>query len=204
MRPALTRAGLAALLGLAATAVAAAEPESGTLTDTSGPLQYTAGPFYVPNPTPDLSLAGEEPICEPQLQNCDVYTLTVSLPENYADEHPDDTILIRVGWTQIVASPDDQPDFDVYLYSADGTLISDAGATSTNPEQIRLPVFGGTRTFEIRTLAYSPVGESIQGTVLLEKFEAQSSRGVFGAGGLGLLSTLALSAGLLLRRRVRR
>ena len=54
----------------------AATPPSGTLTDSSGPLEYTAGPFFFPNAFGN-SIPGE---CEPDpsfpLVPCDVYRLT--------------------------------------------------------------------------------------------------------------------------------
>ena len=34
----------------------ASTPSSGTLTDTSGPVSYTAGPFFVSNPTPIIEV----------------------------------------------------------------------------------------------------------------------------------------------------
>lgn len=196
----MVRPGLAAaILGLTASGALAAEPASGTLTETSGPLEYTAGPFIVPNPTPDLALAGQEPTCDPALQNCDIYSLTVTLPDGYADAHPDDSILIEIAWAGLTSDPAYVPDFDVYLYDDAGKLLADPD--NGNPERIRLPVFDGTRRFEVRVATYMPAGESITGAIRLDKVEPQSaSSGVIAGGGLGQgLAVLALAA--LLRRR---
>src|SRR5205823_13055160 len=66
----------------------ASTPSSGTLTDTSGPLSYPAGPFLVANPTPVIEVdAGPECSGDPS-QPCDDYTLTVTLPAGYHAAHP--------------------------------------------------------------------------------------------------------------------
>lgn len=200
------RAGAGAILALAATAALAAEPAEGTLTDTSGPLSYTAGPFLLPNPTPQLGAAGAPPVCEPATMTCDVYSLTVTLPDGYADANPDDSIVIETSWA-VLPEQDTTgvADFDVYLHDEDGDEVANA-ATAANPERIRLPVFGGTRKFEIRTITYAPAGQSFETTIRLEKFEAQSSStGLVGAGSTGAATLLALAlAGLARRVRGRR
>lgn len=198
MRPTL-RAGLAVALGFASAAAFGAEPASGTLTETSGPLEYTAGPFIVPNPTPDLALAGLEPTCDPALQNCDIYSLTVTLPDGYAEAHPDDSILIEIAWAGLTTDPAYVPDFDVYLYDEAGKLLADPD--NGNPERIRVPVSDGTHRYEVRVATYMPAGESITGSIRLDTVEPQSSSGgVLAGGSLGQgLAVLALTA--LLRRR---
>src|SRR2546430_1170850 len=54
----------------------AATPSSGTLTDASGPISYTAGPFFVANPTPVIEV-DKGPECSGSTQPCDDYALTV-------------------------------------------------------------------------------------------------------------------------------
>src|SRR5437016_12792075 len=76
----------------------AATPCSGTLTDTSGPLAYTAGPFVVANPTPILFL-DTGPECFGSVQPCDDYALTVTLPSGYAAAHPNASIKVAMSWT---------------------------------------------------------------------------------------------------------
>jgi hypothetical protein len=102
---------IAFLLGSAAVWMAmlsfASTPSAGTLTDTSGPLEYTAGPFFQPNAFGN-NIAGE---CDPDpsdpLVPCDVYRLTVTLPADYATTHPNQSVFVRVEWpTQAaLASP---------------------------------------------------------------------------------------------------
>src|SRR4051812_37644393 len=100
---------IAASLGLFSFA---ATPPNGTLTDTSGPLSYTAGPFYLPN-TFGNSIAGE---CDPDpsdpLTPCDVYRLHVSLPPGWVQAHPDQHLFVKVEWSVPAAI------FDLYLWDA--------------------------------------------------------------------------------------
>src|SRR6266550_3863585 len=61
-----------AMLGFAATT-----PPGGTLTDSSGPLTFTGGPYLVANPS---SQATGTPTCNAALP-CDEYTFTVSVSD---------------------------------------------------------------------------------------------------------------------------
>ena len=56
----------------------ASTPPSGTLTDVSGPLNYTAGPFFVANKTP-IPEWDTGPECDNPFEPCDDYALTVTL-----------------------------------------------------------------------------------------------------------------------------
>ena len=62
-------------LSLGAGAGFAANPPGGTLTDASGPITYTAGPFFTSNAS---AQANGTPICNAALA-CDDFALTVSL-----------------------------------------------------------------------------------------------------------------------------
>src|SRR5438876_7790640 len=75
----------------------AATPSSGTLTDTSGPISYTAGPFFVANPTPIL-FVDQGPECFGSEQPCDDYALTVTLPAGYAAAHPTASVKVTLSW----------------------------------------------------------------------------------------------------------
>src|SRR4051812_37224862 len=76
----------------------ASTPSSGTLTDTSGQLTYTAGPFFQPNIFGN-TIAGE---CDPDpsdaLVPCDVYRLHVSLPPGYIAANPNQHLFVRIEW----------------------------------------------------------------------------------------------------------
>src|SRR3954469_4221344 len=93
-------------------AVHAATPASGTLTDLSGPITYSAGPFTVANPTP-VPLLDSGPECNNPVQPCDDFSLTVSLPADYAVNHPNDKIQVKLGWTD---SGTGRSDYDLYVF----------------------------------------------------------------------------------------
>src|SRR2546425_12568547 len=76
----------------------AATPSSGTRTDTSGPLTYGAGPFFVANPTPILFL-DQGPECFGSAQPCDDYVPTPTFPAGYAAIHPNASFKVTLGST---------------------------------------------------------------------------------------------------------
>src|SRR5205814_8339393 len=71
----------------------ASTPSSGTLTDTSGPQTYMAGPFFVANPTPVI-FVDQGPECFGSEQPCDDYALTVTLPAGYHTAHPNAAVKV--------------------------------------------------------------------------------------------------------------
>src|SRR5205807_9136204 len=75
----------------------ASTPSSGTLTDTSGPVSYTAGPFFVSNPTPVIEL-DSGPECGGSSQPCDNFALTVNLPAGYTTTNPNASIKVTLRW----------------------------------------------------------------------------------------------------------
>ncbi len=148
----------------------AANPPSGTLTDTSAPLTYTAGPFFVPNAFGN-TIPGE---CDPDpafpLVPCDVYRLTVSLPPDYATTHPNQSVFVRVEW------PTEAADFDLYLWDAaswpnnsfpQGSPIASSVQSATNFEQLEIPAVGGTRQLVVQVSTTLPAGQSFTGKVFL-------------------------------------
>jgi len=76
----------------------ASTPSSGTLTDVSGPMSYTAGPFFVANPTPVI-FVDQGPECAGSAQPCDDYALTVTLPAGYTAAHPTASVKVTLSWT---------------------------------------------------------------------------------------------------------
>src|SRR5437667_12073277 len=76
----------------------ASTPSSGTLTDTSGPVSYTAGPFFVSNPTPVIEL-DSGPECGGSSQPCDDFALTVSLPSGFHTSNPNASVKVTLSWT---------------------------------------------------------------------------------------------------------
>lgn len=165
MNALLPKMGLSLLaLGILAVAVVkGATPSSGSLTDTSGPVIYTAGPFAVANPTP-VPLVDAGPQCTNPVQPCDDFALTVSLPGDYADQHPNDLIRFTLSWTDAGSGASD---YDLYVYegtviNTDGTQPATVqGASQANPEVTALPVFNGTREFTVKVVPYTPTGETV-------------------------------------------
>lgn len=148
----------------------AATPPAGNLTDTSGPLEYTAGPFFQPNAFGN-SIAGE---CDPDpsdpLVPCDVYRLTVTLPADYATTHPNQSVFVRVEWGTAAA------DFDLYLWDAvswpessfpTGTPIAQSRQTATNFEQVEIPAVGGAHELVVQVSTTLPAGQSFTGKIFL-------------------------------------
>lgn len=146
----------------------AATPPSGALTDSSGPLEYTAGPFFQPNVFGN-SIAGE---CDPDPSNplvpCDVYRLTVTLPPDYATTHPNQSVIVRVEWGTAAA------DFDLYLWDAaswpessfpQGSPLAQSKQTATNFEQVEIPAVGGTQNLVVQVSTTLPAGQSITGKI---------------------------------------
>lgn len=148
----------------------AATPPAGALTDTTGPLQYAAGPFFEPNAFGN-SIAGE---CDPDPSNpeapCDVYRLKVALPDDYAATHPNQSVIVRVAWGTPAA------DFDLYLWDAKswpknsfpiGSPIAQSKQTTTNFEQVEIPAVGGPRDLVVQVSTTLPAGQSIKGRIFL-------------------------------------
>lgn len=144
-----------ALFGFAAWVSWAATPDSGTLTTSSGDLTYTAGPFVVANPTPQLGAAGEPPVCEDDGQSCDKFALTVDLPAGYQGQ-----VAVSIGW------PDAAADFDVYVYDAERKVVGQA-AGSADPEVAVFPAKGGSNVYSVEVIPFAPLGQSIEGKISL-------------------------------------
>jgi hypothetical protein len=126
----------------------AAAPTSGTLTDTSGPVSWSGGPFVTANVT---AQANGEPLCALP-ESCDDFALHVSAPAGYGTDH---NLQIKVGWTNTAA------DFDVYLYDAAGNLAATA-ASSADPETVTVAPNSGD--YVVRVVPFAPLGESYAAT----------------------------------------
>lgn len=161
-----------------------ATPANGTLTDTSGPLTYTAGPFALANPTP-IPVKDSGPECNNPAQPCDAYQLTVSLPNGYTAQHPNETVRVSAGWTDTGTG---QADYDLYIYkgtvtTTDGSQAAYAqSATSADPEITSLPVADGTQTYTVIVVPYTPTAETVNVKIEL-------AAGTSGGGGGGGVSS---------------
>src|SRR5213082_2244267 len=170
----------------------AATPSSGTLTDTSGPVAYTAGPFFVANPTPVIEV-DSGPECFGSEQPCDDYALTVTLPSGYAAAHPNAAIKVTMSWTD---NGSGASDYDLYIYknprsdcsptdctSTDGSQAANyQSASSSNPEIATIsPLADGTQKYTLVVVPYTPTGESVH--VTIELLPGSGSGGTTGFGG---------------------
>jgi len=162
----------------------ASTPSSGTLTDTSGLLSYTAGPFFVVNPTPIL-FVDQGPECSGSAQPCDDFALTVTLPAGYAAGHPNAAVKVTLSWTDAGSRASD---YDLYIYkgtvhNTDGSQAADyQSASSANPEIASIsPLSDGTSQYTVKVVPYTPTGESVH--VTIELLPGSGSGGSTGFGG---------------------
>jgi hypothetical protein len=150
----------------------ASTPSSGTLTDTSPPLKYTAGPFFQPNAFGN-SIAGE---CDPDPSDptvpCDIYRLHVKLPAGYTAAHPKEHLFVRIDWSTPAA------DFDLYLWDAKnwagttsfptGNPIASSISSATNFEQIEVkPDAVANGEYVVQVSTTFPAGQSFTGKIFL-------------------------------------
>jgi hypothetical protein len=144
----------------------ASTPSSGTLTDTSGPISYTAGPFFQPNQSPlGLGQLDTGPRCD-AADPCDTYTLTVTLPNGYAAAHPNAAIKATMSWNDAGTG---QSNYDLYIFNGtnptvDGNHPADHQSVSnSNPEvAIINPVIDGTTQYTFEIVPNQPTGETVQ------------------------------------------
>ncbi len=163
----------------------AANPPNGTLTNLSGPLFYTAGPFNAANPTP-VPQVDTGPQCNNPSQPCDNYVLTVTLPSGYAAAHPSAAVKVTMSWTDAGSG---KSDYDLYIYkgtvnNTNGSQTADyQSASSANPEVATIsPVVDGSQTFSVKVVPYTPSGETIH--VKIELLPGSAGGGGFpGFGG---------------------
>ncbi|HEX8897557.1 MAG TPA: hypothetical protein VF751_02570, partial [Chthoniobacterales bacterium] len=145
-------------------AFATITPSKGTLTDKSGPVTFTGGPYLVANPS---SQANGVPTCNAVLV-CDEFALTVSglSAATTASKY----IRIEVRWPEV-----GETQFDLYVFqgdSATGQIIAKnlGDQTYVDPDVVLIPAINGSYT--IRVVPFLPNGQSITGTVSLVPFPA--------------------------------
>ncbi|MGH3008550.1 MAG: PKD domain-containing protein [Gaiellaceae bacterium] len=135
------------------------------------------------NPTP-VPAVDTGPECDNPVQPCDDFGLTVALPSDYAEQHPNDVIRVTMSWADTGAG---QSDYDLYVYkgavtNTDGSEAAfTQSASSADPEVTSLPVFDGTQTFTVKVVPYTPTGETVN--VKIELVSGSSSGGGGGGGG---------------------
>ncbi len=128
----------------------AADPPSGTISESTPELGYTGGPFVISNP------AGACGIGLP----CDNFELTVELPEDYVTTHPDATIDVTIAWD------DPNEDYDLSVYDG-ATQVGSDGSGGAGPEHVAVSAGSGTRTLTIQVVPFLVNGGTFNGTVKL-------------------------------------
>ncbi|MEY2505472.1 MAG: hypothetical protein QOG27_1752, partial [Verrucomicrobiota bacterium] len=133
-----------ALIGFADTT-----PNNGVLTESSGPLAFTGGPYLIANPS---SQVDGTPDCNPPAQPCDEYALSVS--GLGAATTASKYIRIAVGWPEL-----GEAQFDLYVFAgttATGTLIAKSlgNMTYVQPDVVLIPAIDGLYT--IRIVPFNP------------------------------------------------
>jgi PKD domain len=179
---------LLAMVGLAAT------PPSGTLSDSTPTLTYTAGPFFQSNPSPlGAGQLDSGPRCDNTSFPCDDYALTVTLPGGYAAAHPNASAKVTMSWTDAGSG---NSDYDLYIFknprndctpndctTTDGSEAADyQSASSSNPEVANIsPLHDGSQKYTIHIVPYTPTGETVN--VKIEFLPGTAVSGVPGFGG---------------------
>ena len=163
----------------------AATPSSGTLSEATPMLEYTAGPFAQSNPVP-VPLVQSGPTCGGAQNPCDSYTLTVSVSPAYVAANPSAAAKVTLSWTDTGSG---NSDYDLYLYegmvgnTSAGTPVAFRGASSANPEVASVfPLTAGNLIYTIKVVPYVATGETIRVRIELQN-GAPGPIGVPGFGG---------------------
>ncbi|MFL6538788.1 MAG: PKD domain-containing protein [Chthoniobacterales bacterium] len=147
----------------------ASTPSSATLTDKSGPIKYTAGPFLGANAHP-VFLVDNGPVCD-DTDPCDIFKLTLQLPSGYAAAHPKAVVRARMSWQDTGTG---QSDYDLYIYKTpradcspndctapDGSQQADAVAASGQAPTTSVAVTSDKQTFTFIIVPVQPTGETV-------------------------------------------
>ncbi len=134
----------------------AGTPSSGTISQTTSSLAYTAGPFLVPVADPS--------VCDALSAPCDAYALTVDTPAGFETTND---VRIEISWAERAA------DFDLYVFDAAGNTLT-SSATGQDPEAALIPAKAGTYTLLV--VPFDPQGQTFSGTITFSpKIAAGSS-----------------------------
>ncbi|MGI9089161.1 MAG: hypothetical protein ACR2HH_15715 [Chthoniobacterales bacterium] len=163
----------------------ASTPSSGTLTDLSGPLNYSAGPFNQPNQSPlGAGQLDTGPRCNGQFP-CDNFALTVNVPAAYLTAHPNASAKVTMFWTDTGSG---QSDYDLYIYKGvvgnlNGSMPADYQSASGNNPEIAVisPLTAGAQQYTIKIVPFQPTQEIVN--VRIELQAGTVSGGGGGGGG---------------------
>ncbi len=137
-------------------------PTSGnTLTDVSGPLTFTGGPYAVANPS---SQATGTPTCNAALP-CDEYAFTVDVGNATAQNK---YVRVELAWPVV-----GEAQFDLYVFdgpTANGKVIAKSigDQTYVMPDVCLIPATPASNgTYTLRIVPFLPFGQSVTGRVSL-------------------------------------
>ena len=172
------------VLVVAPLAAHAATPALATLTDLTGPIIYTSGPFVAANPSP-VPQVDSGPRCQNPVEPCDDFALTVNIPAAYKAAHPNALLKVTTSWTDTGSG---NSDYDLYIY--DGTVTTTDGfetanyqsASGSDPEVATIaPVFAGSRTYTVKVVPFTPTAETVTTKIELLPGDAAGSARFGGA-----------------------
>src|SRR3954465_5010080 len=156
-----------ALFFIASAAVAQNPAATLTLTDTARTASASGGPFFVPNQTYTAALPlglanmgnSASFICDALANPCYVVQLNVTLPADYAQQHPTDRIRVTLGWDPQAS------DLDMHIYTppydtASGAPFRKSRNNPPAPESTEFPVTSGTSTYRIFVVPSIPAAVS--------------------------------------------
>ncbi|MCI0543347.1 MAG: hypothetical protein L0Z49_02735, partial [Actinobacteria bacterium] len=137
----LTRVVLAVfLLFVTTTSVAAADPDSGTLSPGTPLLNYVGGPYTGANPSINVL---DEPDCDLIPNTCDDYALTVDIDQAYLDSVPEAVISVKIEW------PNSLNDFDLFVQNPNTGTTIQRSASSADPEIVILQPAAGVANYRV-------------------------------------------------------
>ena len=149
---------------------AAITPTSATtLTDSSGPLTFTGGPYLVANPS---SQVDGNPICNAALP-CDEYTFTAAVSSATSQTK---YIRVEIAWPVVA-----EAQFDLYVFdgtTASGRLIAKSlgNQTYVMPDVALIPaVAASSGVYTLRIVPFLPFGQSITGKISLVDIPAAAA-----------------------------
>jgi len=158
----LAAVGVVVAAGLTLSNADAATPPQGTVSDTSPTVSWTGGPFVAPNATGNVL---DQPDCSAGANACDDFTLHVSTPAGYGDQHQ---LKVDVSW------PNTAADFDVYVLDAKDDVVA-TSASNADPEQVIMPPDAGDYT--VRVVPFLPLGQSFTAKATLATTPANPAPG---------------------------
>ena len=149
-------------------------PASGEISPSTPAVSFVGGGDGV---VPNVSPTAGDPVCVTNTVDCDVFTLTIDLPADYAATQANDTVSVTIDWDTAEA------DYDIYAVE-NGAVIASA-ASADKPEVFEFPAGEGQRTIEIQLVPFLPVAASYTGDVELIVREPASPTDLSAGGSVG-------------------